>query len=104
MNNKRRTLDKEARNLRLFLRENILTTNPLKIINNKNNINISYDNEFKVINIKLDTSKRYIKSFIEKGLDITVVEILEEDNISKDYFLWDEHETDNDRIINNEIP
>ena len=42
MNNKRRTLDKEARNLRLFLRENILTTNPLKIINNKNNINIQY--------------------------------------------------------------
>ena len=51
------------------------------IINNKNDINIYYDNEFKIINIKLDTSKRYIKSFIEEGLDITVIEILEEDNI-----------------------
>ena len=74
-----------------------------EMINNKNNINISYDNEFKIINIKLDTSKRYIKSFIEEGLDITVVEILEEDNIYRDYFLWNEDETDNNRIINNEI-
>ena len=74
-----------------------------EIINNKNNINISYDNEFKVVNIKLDTSKRYIKSFIKEGLDITVVEILEEDNIYKDYFLWSDLETDNNRIINNEI-
>ena len=74
-----------------------------EMINNKNNINISYDNEFKIINIKLDTSKRYIKSFIEEGLDITAVEILEEDNIYRDYFLWNEDETDNNRIINNEI-
>ena len=39
MKNKRKTLEKDARNLRLFLRENILTTNPLTIISNKNKIN-----------------------------------------------------------------
>jgi hypothetical protein len=33
MKNKRKTLDKDSHNLRLFLRESILTTNPLKIIN-----------------------------------------------------------------------
>ena len=58
-----------------------------EIINNKNNINISYDNEFKVVNIKLDTSKRYIKSFIEEGLDITAVEILEEDKKERLFFM-----------------
>ena len=30
-------------------------------------INIFCDNEFKVANIKLDTSKRYIKSLIEES-------------------------------------
>ena len=73
------------------------------IINNKNDINIYYDNEFKIINIKLDTSKRYIKSFIEEGLDITVVEILEEYNIYRDYFLLNDYVTDDNILINREI-
>ena len=73
------------------------------IINNNNNIYIYYNNEYKVVNMKLDKSKRYIKSFKEKGLDITVVEILEEDNISKDYFLWINQETDKNKLINSEI-
>ena len=30
-------------------------------------------------------------------------EIINEDNISKEYFLWDELETDNNRLINSEI-
>ena len=72
-------------------------------INKNNDIYIYYDNEYKVINIKLDTSKRYIKSFRENSSDITVVEILEEDNIFRDYFLWNNPETDNDRLINKEI-
>ena len=62
------------------------------IINNNNIINISYDSEFRFVNIKLDSNKRYIKCFKDIGLDITVVEILDEDNISKDYFLWNEIE------------
>jgi hypothetical protein len=48
------------------------------------NINILYDNEFKSANINLNNNKRYMKSFIDIGLDITIVEILEEDNIPKD--------------------
>ena len=39
----------------------------------------------------INNKKRYIKSFI----DLTVIEIINEDNISKDYFLLNELETDN---------
>ena len=60
--------------------------------NNNNIIYIFYDNEFKCANIKLGNKKRYIKSFIDNELDITVVEIIDEDNISKDYFLFPENE------------
>ena len=54
-------------------------------INNNNIVNIFYEKE---VNIKLDKNKRYIKSFKDKGLDITVLEILDEDNISKKYYLF----------------
>ena len=33
-----------------------------------------------------------MKSFKDRGLDITIVEILDEDNISKDYYLYPEYE------------
>ena len=46
------------------------------IINNKEYIYISYDSEFKSANIKLDKKKRYIKSFTDKDIDLTVVEII----------------------------
>ena len=70
---------------------------------NNNNICILYDNENKLLNIKLDISKRYIKSFKDYDLDITTIEILDEDNIPKDYFLRNNLQTDNNRIINSEI-
>ena len=60
------------------------------IINNHNNIDIYYDSEFKVANVKLDEKERYIKSFRDIGLDITVVEIIEKNNIYRDYFLFPE--------------
>ena len=50
---------------------------------------ITYE-EYKTASIKLDRNKRYIKSFIDEKLDITVVEILDEDNILKKYFLQPE--------------
>ena len=53
------------------------------MINNNNIIHLSYDNNLKSINFKLDKKKRYIKKF----KDINIVEILEEDKISNDYFL-----------------
>jgi len=44
------------------------------IQNNNIIIYISYDNEFKYDNIKFENKKRYIKSFIDIDLDITIVE------------------------------
>ena len=72
-------------------------------INENQIIYITYE-EFKSANIKLDKNKRYIKSFIDKKLDITVVEILDEDNISKKYYLFPELDIPvNDNLINSEI-
>ena len=78
----------------LITNEHVITND---IIKSQNDIFVSYDCEFKNINIKLDPQKRYIRSFIDIGLDISVVEILDEDNISKDYFLKTERE---ENIIN----
>ena len=70
-------------------------------INNNNIINISYEKE---VNIKLDKNKRYIKSYRDKNLDITVVQILEDDNISKECFLLPELDIKiNNGLINNDI-
>ena len=74
-----------------------------EIINNQNIIEIKYDNEYKSINIILNREKRYIRSFTQDNLDITVVEILEEDNISRDYFLYNELETMNNKVLNMQI-
>ena len=73
------------------------------IINNNNNniISLYFNGELIISNI--NNKKRYIKSFIDNGLDLSIIEILNEDNISKDYFLWNELETDNNRLINSEI-
>ena len=71
------------------------------IINNNNIISLYFNGELIAYNI--NNKKRYIKSFIDNGLDISVIEIINEDNISKDYFLWNEYETDNNRLINSEI-
>ena len=67
-------------------------------INKSQIIYITYE-DYKTACIKLDRNKRYIKSFADKELDITVVEILDEDNISKNYFL----EPDIDIPINNQL-
>ena len=82
----------------LISNEQMITRN---IVDNiSNNIIIKYDNELKKINIKLDKNKRYIKNFNDIGLDITVVEVLDEDNIHDDYFLWAEPE---DFVKNNDL-
>ena len=66
------------------------------IINNNNIISLYFNGE--LITSNINNKKRYIKSFIDNGYDIFVIEIINEDNISKDYFLWDELETDNNRL------
>ena len=73
-------------------------------IDNKNTINILYDNEFKSVNIELDQNKRYIKCFTDIDLDVTIVEIIEEDNIFRDYFLGAEPDVRiNNGLINMNI-
>ena len=75
------------------------------VINNKdNNIYISYDSEIKETKINLDKNKRYIKNFTDINLNIIVIEILDEDNIPKDYFLYSEDDNRiSDQLINNKI-
>ena len=58
------------------------------IINNNNIISLYFNGE--LITSNINNKKRYIKSFIDIGCDISVIEIINEDNISKDYFLWNE--------------
>ena len=73
-------------------------------LNDNINIYISYDNEFKSTTINLNNNKRYMKSFKDIGFDITIVEILKEDNISKAFYLHPEVEVMlNNELINNKI-
>ena len=58
-----------------------------EIIESQTNIEIYYDNQHKKLNKKLDRAKRYIKKFSYLKLDISIVEILQEDNVSADFFL-----------------
>ncbi len=73
------------------------------IIINNSIIYIDYDSLFKFTHIKLNEKERYIKSFNNVGLDITVVEILEKNNISKDYFLFPEIKIEENKLINEKI-
>ena len=57
------------------------------IINAKRKIEVLYDNQFRNINIVLDKTKRFIRDYKYLNIDATVIEILDEDNIEKNYFL-----------------
>ena len=86
---------------------NCLITNDQTInnetINNNKIMNIIYEKN-KFANIKLDKNKRYIRNFKDIKIDVTVVEILNGDNISKEYFLQPELDIPiNNELINKEI-
>ena len=66
-------------------------SNNLKNINNKN-IYLSYDNGLKTAIIKLNEEERNIKYFTDIGLDLIVIEILKEDDMSDDCFIYLESE------------
>ena len=57
------------------------------MIEAKQKIIISYDKKNKTKEITLDKNKRFIKEYREKNLDITLIEILKEDDIKEKYFL-----------------
>ena len=58
-----------------------------EMIERRDTINMYYDSESKMKEIKLNPDERFIKVFTDFKMDATVVEILPEDNIPSDYFL-----------------
>ena len=59
-----------------------------EIIKQKKKIKILYENEKKTLIIELDQEDRFIKYFEDSlQIDVTVVQILDMDNIGNDYFL-----------------
>ena len=68
----------------LMSNEHVITNS---MIESKEDIEIYYDNQHKKLKIKLDKQKRCIKEFRYIYLDISIVEILEEDKVDKDFFL-----------------
>ena len=68
----------------LISNEHIITKNMIK---NKEKITFLYDSESKRKEIYLNNEERYIKDFRDINIDATVVEILKEDKIDKEYYL-----------------
>ena len=58
-----------------------------ELFENKETIDVAYDWEQKKIQVKLDRDQRYIKNFLDEGIDITIIQILPFDNIETMYFL-----------------
>ena len=55
------------------------------IVKSKKEINISYDNEKKNINIKLNDKERFIRNYLYMNIDAIIIEIKKEE-ISEDFF------------------
>ena len=54
---------------------------------NKEEIKIKFDNKQKELTLKLDKRERLMKTFEYLKIDATIIEILEKDNVSDDYYL-----------------
>ena len=72
-----------------------------KNIKNIDLISVNYG-QSKTSNIKLNTTGRY-KSIFNEYLEVTIVEITDEDGISEDYFLFPEEDIRNNKLINYQI-
>ena len=57
-------------------------------INSKKTISIFYGNQETETRIKLDDNKRLIKCFIDDDIDATIIEILPEDKIPGDKYMY----------------
>ena len=73
------------------------------IISNFDKISLFFNNELISENIKFRRRKRYINNLIDIGVNITIIEIIKEDNLSNDYFLDAEYVISNDNLINRKI-
>ena len=72
-----------------------------ELIERKEIIEIYYDFGFKYLKIQLDRNKRLINEYTNINLDITIIEIIKEDNINEDYFLEPYLEYNNIKLGNN---
>ena len=68
----------------LMTNEHVITR---KIVKAKENIKIFYDLGEKEREIDLNKDRRFIKDYTDMGIDIIIIQILEEDNIDEKYFL-----------------
>ena len=84
----------------LVSNEHVITK---EMINNKKEINVSFNIERKQLNLRLDTNERYIKTFKENNVDATTVQIRSSDRVYEDYFLEPELEYDNNTLVGKEI-
>ena len=76
-----------------------------EMLNKKEKINIYYDNEEKLKEIILNENERYIKDFLDIGINAIVIEIVPKDNIEKNYFLLPviDYIYENNNLLNQEI-
>jgi V8-like Glu-specific endopeptidase len=58
-----------------------------EMVKSNDKIKVFYDNQTKMIPIILNEKERFIRDYQYICIDLTVVEILDKDNINKDYFL-----------------
>ena len=86
----------------LMTNEHVITK---KMIEQKIKIDLYYDAQSKFRKIKLNPEERLIKDFRDIQMDVTVIEILSKDDISKDYFLLPliDYMDNYNQLINKEI-
>ena len=86
----------------LMTNEHVITK---EMINQKIKIDIYYDSQSKFRNIELNPEERLIKEFTDIKMDITVIEIISKDEISKEYFLLPliDYMNNYNQLINKEI-
>ena len=84
----------------LVTNEHVITK---EMINNKKEINDSFNIERKNINLKLDTKERYIKTFKDFNVYATAIQIRSHDRVYEDYFLEPELGYDNNNLVGKEI-
>ena len=59
-----------------------------EMIDSKEKLSFQYNNEKLIKEISLNNAQRFINEFKDGNIDVTIIEILPIDNISKDYFLF----------------